>query len=95
LVDVRTSEEYAQYHVDGAINIPLKRLKKSISAFKVNIRPVLFYCKSGRRSQKAYLKAYSEGIECYNGGAIADVEHALNRHQYIFVSRPNFINSAR
>lgn len=92
LVDVRTPEEYKEGHVDGAINIPLKKLKQSLNAFKVNIRPVLFYCKSGKRSQKAFVKALSKGIDCYNGGTLGDVKQALTRHQYVFVSRPKFMS---
>lgn len=55
LVDVRTPEEYAQGHIDGALNINVnsgdfsaligKQLDKN--------KPVAVYCRSGVRSQTA------------------------------------------
>lgn len=87
IVDVRTSAEYLKDHIQGAINIPLRQLKKNLNELNKNMRPVLFYCKSGKRSQKAYHKALEQRVDCYHGGTMAEVHQALQRHQYVFVSR--------
>jgi rhodanese-related sulfurtransferase len=51
VLDVRTSEEYAEGHVPGAINIShteiAERLQE-LSAYKQT--PVVVYCRSGRRA---------------------------------------------
>lgn len=55
LLDVRTPEEYAQGHIDGAINIDVKsddfRQKAEHTLSKDST--VLVYCRSGRRSMNA------------------------------------------
>ncbi|MGA2785263.1 MAG: rhodanese-like domain-containing protein [Candidatus Bathyarchaeia archaeon] len=52
VVDVRTTEEYAQGHLKGAINIPLSDLPLQISGLEQN-RPILVYCQTGYRSAQA------------------------------------------
>jgi len=54
LVDVRTPEEFAKGHLDGAININFKKrtFPSYISAISKD-KPVLIYCRSGNRSGKA------------------------------------------
>jgi rhodanese-related sulfurtransferase len=52
VVDVRTTEEFAQGHLQGAINIPLSNLPTQISSLGRN-RPVLVYCQTGHRSAQA------------------------------------------
>ncbi len=55
LLDVRTPEEYAQGHIDGAINIDVRaddfqqRAEKELKKDET----VLVYCRSGRRSMHA------------------------------------------
>lgn len=55
LLDVRTPREYQEGHIEGALNIDF--LNKG--AFEAGIkqldpeRPVMLYCRSGRRSAKA------------------------------------------
>lgn len=68
LVDVRTPEEFATGHIDGAMNInywgddfqtAIQKLDKK--------RPVLLYCKSGVRSSKAAAVMQKLGFtELYN-----------------------------
>lgn len=54
LVDVRSHQEYEEYHLPGAISIPLSELSTSIRK-KVQNRetPIIVYCQSGNRSKKA------------------------------------------
>jgi rhodanese-related sulfurtransferase len=44
LVDVLGEEEFAQDHLPGAINIPLKRLDEKTVAGLDRKRPLLVYC---------------------------------------------------
>lgn len=54
LIDVRTPEEYAAGHLDGAANIPFDRIGEKITAVQPDkTAPVHLYCKSGRRAEAA------------------------------------------
>ncbi len=53
IVDVRTPEEYAEGHVPGAVNIPLGTIQNDISMFEDKDKPILMYCRSGKRAGKA------------------------------------------
>jgi len=44
LVDVLAADEFAQDHLPGAINIPLKQLDATSAARLDRNRPVLVYC---------------------------------------------------
>ncbi|QIR15026.1 rhodanese-like domain-containing protein [Shewanella aestuarii] len=51
LIDVRTAEEFAAGHIEGAINIPFDNIVNGIS--KLTLSPdseIVLYCRSGRRS---------------------------------------------
>ena len=54
IVDVRSEQEFKEGHINGAINIPLYRVK---SEFSKNIKNkneyIILYCTSGIRSKKA------------------------------------------
>ena len=53
-IDVRTPQEYAKGHIDGAINIPLDIFAKEIEKKIPNKHQPLFaYCLSGSRSSLA------------------------------------------
>ena len=43
LVEVLPSEEYQDEHIEGAINIPLKRLNRETTSHLDNARPVIVY----------------------------------------------------
>ena len=54
-LDVRTQEEYAEGHIDNAINIDVKKddfESKAISALPKD-KTIAVYCRGGRRSKKA------------------------------------------
>ena len=50
-LDVRTAEEYAAGHIDGAINIPHTEIAQRIAELDLDkATPIVLYCKSGRRA---------------------------------------------
>jgi hydroxyacylglutathione hydrolase len=49
LVDVRTPPEFNQGRIDGAINVPLNRLRDHLGSLPAG-RDVVVYCASGYRS---------------------------------------------
>lgn len=53
LVDVRTREEFAAGHVQGAVNIPVQELERRIGELPDKAKPVVVYCRSGARSRSA------------------------------------------
>lgn len=59
LIDVRSTVEFAQGALKGAVNMPIDRFQ----LFKDDIdedKPVLLYCRSGQRSEmvKRFLESY-------------------------------------
>ncbi|WP_116473467.1 rhodanese-like domain-containing protein [Zobellella maritima] len=53
-IDVRSTEEYQQEHLVGAIHIPHTQIAKGVSKrFPDRDTPLNLYCRSGRRSQLA------------------------------------------
>ena len=68
LVDVRTPEEFAAGHIEGAINIPIDELDARKGELKKDADIVL-YCRSGARSERGrtllmgagYTKVYNLG----------------------------------
>ena len=81
LVDVRTPEEYAEGHLAGAIDIDWKAdgfLEKAQSLLDTS-RPVLVYCRSGKRSASAAAELGKAGFQTYNllGGYLGWTEAGL------------------
>jgi phage shock protein E len=72
IVDVRTPEEYAAGHVQGAILIPQDQMEQrwqELEAFRD--QPIVLYCRSGRRSGLALEVLKSKGFtQLENGGGI-------------------------
>ncbi len=51
VIDVRTADEYAQGHVEGALNIEHSEIAKEIAKFRIDKSDkIILYCRSGRRS---------------------------------------------
>lgn len=61
LVDVRTPQEFATDHIPGAINIPVQDLERRMTELAGKERPVVVYCRSGRRSASAARMLESAG----------------------------------
>jgi len=68
VLDVRSADEYAAGHVPGAINVPHGELTPAHDAVRAwKERPVVVYCRSGRRSAIA--------IEALEKGGFSRVQH--------------------
>ena len=54
VIDVRSKQEYLEGHLNGAINIPLNKIKEQVE-FKIpnKQQDIILYCQSGIRSMKA------------------------------------------
>ena len=54
LIDVRSRREFSENHLDGAINIPLPEVKKTIERYVIDkSKKILVYCEYGGRSARA------------------------------------------
>ena len=74
IIDVRTPEEFAGQHVQGAINIPLDQLSIRIDEIKDMPKPIVAYCRSGNSSGMAVGMMKQNGImDAVNGGGIGDM----------------------
>lgn len=71
VIDVREDYEFSEGHVANSINIPYTQIDGNINLDKS--KPILVYCKSGKRSSIAYDKLKSLGYEVYNLGAFKDI----------------------
>lgn len=64
IVDVRSSQEYAEGHIGGAINIPEYEINKNIEKILKNKESeIVLYCSSGIRSKNAYKKLTKMGYK--------------------------------
>ena len=75
VLDVRTAEEFAEGHIEGAINIDQSQddfLEKVASLLPAD-NTIAVYCRSGRRSANAAGRLADGGYKCVNlkGGIIA------------------------
>lgn len=51
VIDVRTDEEFRQGHLPGAVNIPYDQVPSRLGELPADkSRPIVLYCRSGRRS---------------------------------------------
>lgn len=51
ILDVRTPEEFAEGHIQGAINIPYTELEERYSELEMEgLEELVVYCRSGRRA---------------------------------------------
>ncbi len=53
LIDVRTPGEFAEGHLAGAVNIPVDALQTRLNEVGAKDKPVVVYCRSGKRSARA------------------------------------------
>ena len=55
IVDVRSSQEYDEGHLNGAINIPYYEINNNVDKIlKDKNQEIVLYCEAGARSKKAY-----------------------------------------
>lgn len=81
VIDVRTPNEFAAGHIDGAINIPLEQIQNgsaNLESLKKD-SPIVLYCRSGRRSGVAKELLEQQGYsKLTNGGGVSDLAKQLN-----------------
>ena len=65
ILDVRTEEEFAEGHFDGAVNIPLDSLRTQLARIPAG-KKIYVNCHSGLRSYVACRILMAHGFECYN-----------------------------
>jgi rhodanese-related sulfurtransferase len=71
LVDVRSPEEFADGHIDGAVNIPVHELDRRMAELGAKDTTVIVYCRSGARSAHAARMLKSAGYaSVHNLGAM-------------------------
>jgi rhodanese-related sulfurtransferase len=68
ILDVRSRSEFAQGHIDGALNIPHLELRQRLGEVTAlaGKRQVSVYCASGVRSYLATRVLLSEGVQARN-----------------------------
>ena len=71
VVDVRTPEEFAARHFPGAVNIPFDQIGGRTGELGALDRPIVVYCRSGRRSGIAKRTLEKAGFtNVTNGGGL-------------------------
>jgi rhodanese-related sulfurtransferase len=71
VVDVRSSSEYQTGHFPGAVNIPFDQIGARIAELGEKGKPIVVYCRSGRRSGIAKDRLDKAGFtNVVNGGAL-------------------------
>ncbi|RKG74253.1 rhodanese-like domain-containing protein [Corallococcus exercitus] len=63
LVDVRSPEEFAAGHLQGAVNIPVDQLEQRLGELGSPQTPVVVYCRSGARSSRAERLLKEKGFQ--------------------------------
>jgi phage shock protein E len=53
LLDVRSEDEFRAEHIPGARNVPLSKISADLAQLGSKGRPIVVYCRSGRRSAEA------------------------------------------
>ena len=76
-VDVRSAQEYADGHVEGAVNIPHTEIAERIAEVTTDKDAALYlYCRSGRRSGLAMAELEAAGFtNVHNIGGLKDAQN--------------------
>jgi rhodanese-related sulfurtransferase len=83
IVDVRETDEFADGHIDGAINIPLREITKNLNKFPDSkSAPILLYCHSQKRATHALVILHELGyLKVFNlEGGYAAYEDWMNHN---------------
>ena len=79
LVDVRSSDEFAEGNVKRSTNIPLDQVSSNLDKFKGKEKIVVF-CRSGNRSGQAKAILEQNGFaNVTNGGTWEDINAVINK----------------
>lgn len=78
LIDVRTPEEYAAGHLEGAINIPYDQITRRNGELGNELdRSIVLYCRTGRRSGIAQRSLEELGFKnLFNAGSYEAMKKA-------------------
>jgi rhodanese-related sulfurtransferase len=77
VIDVRTTMEFTEGHVQGSKNIPLDRIGSAIAEIKKYDKQVITCCRSGARSGSAANMLKQHGIDAINGGPWQSVARCI------------------
>ena len=79
LIDVRSADEYASGHLQGAVNIPHDRITDEIGTVAADKSTrIILYCRSGRRADTALNALKAAGYEnVSNYGGLEDAQMRL------------------
>jgi len=80
LLDVRGPAEFGRWHIPGALNIPLGRLRARLDAVPRD-KPVFVYCQVGFRSYLAYRLLRQRGYEAATLAGGVTTFRALHKDQ--------------
>jgi rhodanese-related sulfurtransferase len=78
LIDVRTKEEYATRHIDGAVNVPVDEIQSRLPEIEKltggdKKKPIVVYCQAGGRAGRAKTMLTGDGYDqVTNLGGIGD-----------------------
>ena len=61
VLDVRTREEYARGHIEGAVNVPLDEIEQAARLF--GDKNLYVHCASGARSKRAVARLKDLGVQ--------------------------------
>lgn len=74
IVDVRSPDEFADGHYQGAINIPVDALQRRLGELGPKGEPHVLYCASGARSAFAAKLLKAAGFtDVVNAGGLGDM----------------------
>lgn len=62
VIDVRSPEEFASGHIEGAVNIPVDALSSRLGELGAKDGALVVYCRSGSRSSAAMRSLQSSGF---------------------------------
>ena len=76
VVDVRSEEEFQSGHLEGALNVPHTEIEENLAVFGADKeKPIVVYCRSGRRSGIAKEVLEKNGFtSVHNGGGYEDLK---------------------
>lgn len=70
VLDVRTTAEFANGHINGSVNVPLNKLPQYLPKLKDKGQVIITCCASGSRSAEAInVLKFNGYANSYNGGS--------------------------
>lgn len=82
VIDVRSPQEFKSDHVEGALNIPYRRIGKQIAKHETDkARNIAVYCASGARSGVTRETLFNAGYtNVINGGSVNQMRAILKNN---------------